>query len=82
MPTRTEYTGQCVDGPDVGNLLSSTTRRISFSSTSRWQLDGPNAPWTVQTIEGVYEWREETGGYHWIRGRMTTYSTTSDLPPQ
>lgn len=65
----TEYTGQCIGGPDDGNLISATTTVVPFEATYRHALDGDaSVPenWTEQVVRGTYEWDASRGIFRWV----------------
>lgn len=68
----TEYTGQCIGGPDDGNLISATTTVVPFEAIYRHALDGDTSvpeSWTVQTVRGTYEWDADRGIFRWVLKR-------------
>jgi hypothetical protein len=68
MKETTEYTGQCIGGPDDGNLISATTTVVPFEATYRHALDGDTSvpeSWTEQVVRGTYEWDAGRGIFRW-----------------
>ena len=64
----TEYTGQCIGGPDDGNLISATTTVVPFEVTYRHALDGDTSvpeSWTELTVRGTYVWDADRGIFRW-----------------
>jgi hypothetical protein len=61
----TEYTGQCLDRPDEGNLITSSRDRFLFEMTNRRWLDGDHNPPSVETIRGAYVWHASDGVFRW-----------------
>lgn len=61
------YTGQCVGGPDNGNLVTSSRPVWILKAVfTRW-LDGEEEP-HPQSIEGTYVWQHETATFKWQGG--------------
>lgn len=60
-----EYTGQCVDGPDMGNLITSTVEHVPFEVTYSYRLDGEEKPAHSITVRGFYDWDKSRGYFRW-----------------
>jgi hypothetical protein len=60
-----EYTGQCVGGPDHGNLITATVTMPTFAITTERYLDGLLSTPSVVTIQGQYVWNPEVGVFNW-----------------
>lgn len=65
MKEMTQYTGQCLGGPDDGNLVTSAGERFRFEMTNRRWLDGADNPPPVETIRGTYTWDVSDGVFRW-----------------
>lgn len=61
----TEYTGQLIGGPDDGNLITATTRRIVFHMVQVMWPDGPSGLATYLISRGEYIWDPEKGCFNW-----------------
>ena len=60
-----EYTGQCVGGPDEGNLITATVVEVAFRVEYTHALDGPAKPACRLVITGSYLWDPSEGVFRW-----------------
>lgn len=67
MDEEQEFTGQCVGGPDDGNMITARVRVVKFVATVRRYLDGEGRPDWSDRYEGTYEWDAKYGVFHWRR---------------
>lgn len=68
-----EYTGQVLDGPETGNLISSTRESWQYMMFTSMALDGPDSEPSRMLIAGSYGWSNERGGWIWTpQGRPRT----------
>jgi hypothetical protein len=61
----TEYTGQLLDGPDEGNLITSTVERVPFQCSYTYWPDGPDKKLATITVYGDYVWDENDQAFNW-----------------
>lgn len=62
------FSGQCVGGPDDGNLITSSVEKVKFLSARQWWLDGPDQVSYIHKNQGTYEWDEKDQVFHWVMG--------------
>jgi hypothetical protein len=77
------FTGQCIGGPDDGNLISASVKDVHFSVTYRRQLDGPDMrKISEETIYGVYRWQDSgftKGTFQWESKHRPSFVETYGL---
>lgn len=61
----TEYTGQLIDGPDEGNLITSSVERVPFQISYTLWLDGPTKKPSTIIVYGDYVWDENDQAFNW-----------------
>lgn len=59
-----DYSGQCMGGPDDGNLITSNTNEWICVVTFFRALDGGKSP-HVQVVKGSYSWDSRTKTWEW-----------------
>lgn len=60
-----KYTGQLMDGPEAGNVITSSVERVPVQLQKIYWLDGPDKMWAATTVYGDYVWDENDQGFYW-----------------
>lgn len=65
------YEGQCLGGPDNGNLVSSRNPNFKFQVVYIYFLDGPDSPPSTYLVQDRYRWDASRGVFTWelMRGQ-------------
>ncbi len=61
----TEYTGQLINGPDNGNLVTSSVAEIETKDILELKLDGPDKGVIKYVTKGWYIWSETENCFYW-----------------